>query len=55
MKEVFTQMLIPKKSVGFLPLGGKRLFLTSFLVHAQKRIVSGTIEVENSLSSNSIL
>jgi hypothetical protein len=43
MKEVFTHMLIPKESVGFLPgLGGICLFLcTSFLVYAQERAVPG--------------
>jgi hypothetical protein len=48
MKKVFTQMLIPKKSVGFLlRLGGMCLFLfISFLVHAQGRGVSDPIQDE---------
>lgn len=49
MKKVFTHLLIPKKSVGFLPrLGGMCLFMfTSFLVHAQERAVSGTVKDES--------
>ncbi len=49
MKRVFTQMLIPKKSIGVLPmLGGMCLFLfTSFLVHTQQRAVSGTVKNES--------
>jgi len=49
MKRVFTHMMIPKKSVGFLPLlGGMCLFLfTSFLVHAQAWALSGTVKDES--------
>lgn len=49
MKNVFTQILVPKKSVGFLPwLGGVCLFLvTRFLVHVQERTVSGTVNDES--------
>ena len=46
MKEVFTHMLIPQKSARFLPrFSGMCLFLmTSFLMHAQERSASGTVE-----------
>lgn len=48
MKKVFTHLLIPKKSVGFLPrLGGMCLFLfISFLVHAQEQAVSDVVNDE---------
>ena len=47
MRRTFTYMLIPKRSVGFLPrIGGMCLFLTSLLVHAQQRAVSGTVKDE---------
>lgn len=48
MKKVSTQMLIRKKSAGFLPrLGGMCLFLfISFLVHAQARAGAGSVKDE---------
>lgn len=54
MKKVSTHMLTPQKSVGFLlRLGGMCLFLfTSFLVHAQHRAVSGTVENESGQPSS---
>ncbi|HEY3402823.1 MAG TPA: hypothetical protein VGK59_05510 [Ohtaekwangia sp.] len=49
MKEVFTHMLIPRKSVGFPPwLDGIRLFqFASFPVHTQERVASDTVKDEN--------
>jgi hypothetical protein len=54
MKKIFTHMLIPKNSVGFLPwLGRVCLFLlTSFLVHAQERAVSGAVKDESGQPSS---
>ena len=48
MKEIFTHMLIPQKSVGFpLPLSGTYLHLfASFLVHALMRSI-GSEKDEN--------
>ena len=49
MKRVFTQLLIPKKSVGFLPgIGGMCLFLfASFLAHAHERDVPGLLKMKS--------
>jgi hypothetical protein len=57
MKEVFTYVLIPKKSVRFLPrLGGMCLFLfISFLVHTQEEGVSGTLKNEGNQPTSLIL
>jgi hypothetical protein len=48
MKKTFTHMLIPKNSVGFLPWFGRMclFLLTSFLIHAQERVVSGAVKDE---------